>query len=188
VLPGALKGALAFLYRTALDFLPGATMHLASPRPLFFLAFIGCVLLMAAALYLEHVVGLEPCPMCILQRICVVLFGVVCLIASLHGPGRLGRRVYAVLALLFAVAGAATAGRQIWLQSVPADQLEACLPSLEFMMEALPLQDIVRLVFQGSADCAEVNWTLFGMSIPEWSLLGFIGMIGFCLLQLLRRD
>ena len=76
-------------------------MHLASPRPLFFLAFIGCVLLMAAALYLEHVVGLEPCPMCILQRICVVLFGVVCLIASLHGPGRLGRRVYAVLALLF---------------------------------------------------------------------------------------
>lgn len=163
-------------------------MHLASPRPLFFLAFIGCVLLMAAALYLEHVVGLEPCPMCVLQRICVVLFGVVCLIAAIHGSGSLGRRVYAVLALLFAGAGAATAGRQIWLQSVPADQLEACLPSLEFMMEALPMQDIVRLVFQGSADCAEVKWTLFGMSIPEWSLLGFIGMLGFCLFQLLRRD
>ena len=74
------------------------------------------------------------------------------------------------------------------LKGVPADQLEACLPSLEFMMEALPMQDIVRLVFQGSADCAEVKWTLFGMSIPEWSLLGFIGMLLFCLFQLLRRN
>lgn len=162
-------------------------MHLASPRPLFLLAFVGCVLLMAAALYLEHVVGLEPCPMCIVQRICVIAFGLVCLVAAVHGPGRLGQRLYAVLALLFAVIGGATAGRQIWLQNVPADQLEACLPSLEFMMQALPMQEIVRLVFQGTADCAEVNWTLFGMSIPEWSLLGFIGMLGFCLFQLLRR-
>ncbi|GIZ10870.1 disulfide bond formation protein B [Pseudomonas sp. NCCP-436] len=163
-------------------------MQLASPRSLFLLAFLGCVLLMAVALYLEHVVGLEPCPMCIVQRICVIGFGLVCLVAALHGPGRLGRRVYALLSLLFVLVGGATAGRQIYLQSVPADQLEACLPSLEFMMQALPMQDIVRLVFQGSADCAEVNWTLFGMSIPEWSLLAFIGMLGFCLLQLLRRD
>lgn len=162
-------------------------MHLARPRPLFFLAFVGCLLLMAVALYLEHVVGLEPCPMCIVQRVCVIAFGLVFLVAALHGPGRLGERLYALLALLFALLGAATAGRQIWLQSVPADQLEACLPSLEFMMQALPMQDIVRLVFQGTADCAEVNWTLFGLSIPEWSLFGFIGMIGFCLFQLLRR-
>lgn len=163
-------------------------MQLASPRPLFLLAFLGCVLLMAVALYLEHVVGLEPCPMCIVQRICVIGFGLVCLVAALHGPGRLGRRVYALLAMLLVLIGGVTAGRQIYLQSVPADQLEACLPSLEFMMQALPMQDIVRLVFQGSADCAEVNWTLFGMSIPEWSLLAFIGMLCFCLLQLFRRD
>ncbi|WP_341780636.1 disulfide bond formation protein B [Ectopseudomonas mendocina] len=162
-------------------------MQLASARPLFFLAFFGCVLLMAVALYLEHVVGLEPCPMCIVQRICVIGFGIVCLIAALHGPARLGQRVYAVLALLFVLIGGATAGRQIYLQSVPADQLEACLPSLEFMMQALPMQEVVRLVFQGTADCAEVSWTLFGMSLPEWSLLAFIGMFGFCLFQLLRR-
>jgi disulfide bond formation protein DsbB len=93
-----------------------------------------------------------------------------------------------VLALLFAGAGAATAGRQIWLQGIPADQLPACLPSLDYMMEALPFQEIVRLVLHGSADCAEVNWTLFGMSIPEWSLLGFVAMLAFALLQLLRRD
>jgi disulfide bond formation protein DsbB len=160
---------------------------LASSRQLFLLAFAGSVALMAGALYLEHVVGLEPCPMCIVQRICVIGFGVVCLIAGLHGPATLGRRAYAVLALLVALAGAGTAARQVWLQSVPADQLPACLPSLEFMMEALPFQEIVRLVLHGTADCAEVKWTLFGLSLPEWSLLAFVGMILFSLFQLLRR-
>ncbi|MGP4763424.1 disulfide bond formation protein B, partial [Klebsiella pneumoniae] len=77
----------------------------------------------------------------------MILFALVCLVAAIHGPKRLGQRIYAGLALLFAAGGAGTAARQVWLQSVPADQLEACLPSLEFMMEALPLQEIVRLVF-----------------------------------------
>ncbi|MBC9252776.1 disulfide bond formation protein DsbB [Pseudomonas alcaligenes] len=163
-------------------------MALATPRSLFLIAFIGCLALMGGALYLEHVVGLEPCPMCIVQRIFVVLFAVICLIAAIHGPASRGRRLYALLALLCAIGGAGTAARQVWLQSVPADQLEACLPSLEFMMEALPLQEIVRLVFHGTADCAEVTWTLFGMSVPEWSLLAFAGMILFSLLQLLRRN
>ena len=162
-------------------------MALATPRTLFLLAFLGCLALMGGALYLEHAVGLNPCPMCIVQRVFVILFGLVCLIAALHGPARLGRRVYAVLALLFAAGGAATAARQVWLQSVPADQLEACLPSLEFMVQALPLQEIARLVFHGTADCAEVTWTLFGLSVPEWSLLAFVGMALFALLQLFRR-
>ncbi len=163
-------------------------MNLASPRSLFFLAFIGCALMMIAALYLEHVVGLAPCPLCIVQRICVIGFGLVCLIAALHGPRKTGRRVYSVLALLFAVAGGATAIRQIWLQNMPADQLPSCLPSLEYMMNALPFQEIARLVLHGTAECAEVSWTLLGMSIPEWTLLAFIGMVLFGLWQLLRRD
>ena len=163
-------------------------MHLASSRSLFLLAFFGCLLLMAAALYLEHVVGLEPCPLCVVQRICVIGFALVCLVAAIHGPSPLGRRIYALVALLFAAAGAATAGRQIWLQSVPAEELDACLPGLEYMIEAWPLQEIVSKVFHGTADCAEVKWTLFGMSIPEWSLLGFIAMLGFCVFQLLRRS
>lgn len=163
-------------------------MALAQPRTLFLLAFLGCLALMGGALYLEHVVGLNPCPLCIVQRIFVMLFGAVCLLAAIHGPGRSGRKVYAVLALLMAAGGAATAARQVWLQSVPADQLEACLPSLEFMMQALPLQEIVSLVFRGTADCAEVTWTLFGFSLPEWSLLAFLCMALFALVQLLRRN
>lgn len=162
-------------------------MSLASPRPLFFAAFLACVAVMAGALYLEHVEGLEPCPLCIVQRIFIILFGIACLVAALHNPQVKGRRVYSVLALLFAAGGAATAGRQVWLQGVPADQLPACLPSLEFMMEALPFQEIAKLMLHGTADCAEVTWTLFGMSIPEWSLLAFAGCILFSLYQLLRR-
>lgn len=163
-------------------------MNLASPRSLFFLAFIGCVLMMAAALYLEHVVGLAPCPLCIVQRICVIGFGLVCLIAAIHDPRNTGRRIYSVVALLFVFAGGATAIRQIWLQSIPADQLPSCLPSLEYMMDALPFQDIARLVLHGTAECAEVSWTLLGLSIPEWTLLAFIAMTVFCVWQMLRRD
>jgi disulfide bond formation protein DsbB len=163
-------------------------MNLASHRSLFLLAFIGCALMMIAALYLEHVVGLAPCPLCIVQRICVIGFGAVCLIAAIHGSRKTGRRAYSILALLFAVAGGATAIRQIWLQNMPADQLPSCLPSLEYMMDALPFQEIARLILHGTAECAEVSWTLLGMSIPEWTLLAFIAMVVFCFWQLLRRD
>lgn len=157
-------------------------------RSLYFLAFAGCLGLMAVALYLEHVLGLEPCPLCIVQRVCVIAFGLVFLIAGLHGPRALGRRIYAGLGFLSALLGAATAGRQVWLQNVPADQLPSCLPSLEYMRAALPFQEIVRLVLHGTADCAEVSWTLLGLSIPEWSLLGFVGMLLFCIFLILRRD
>ena len=163
-------------------------MPLPSSRLLNALAFLGCLLLMLAALYLEHVEGLEPCPLCIVQRICVLLFGLFCLAAALHNPQALGRRCYAGLAGLAAAGGLAAAWRQIWLQGLPPEELPACLPSLEYMLEALPFQDILRLVLHGTAECAEVKWTLLGMSIPEWSLLGFIGMLLLVAVQLLRRD
>lgn len=159
----------------------------ASSRTLFLVAFLGSVLIMLGALYLEHVVGLEPCPLCILQRLAVIGFGLVCLVAAVHGPARSGQRIYAALALLMASAGAGIAGRQIWLQQVPADELPACLPSFDYMLEALPFQEILNLMLRGSADCAKISWTLFGISLPEWSLLAFVGMILFSLYLLLRR-
>lgn len=163
-------------------------MSLANPRLLNLLAFLACAGLLAFGLYLEHAEGLEPCPLCVVQRIAFIGVGLVCLVAAIHGPQRRGRRVYAGLSLLFAGAGIATAGRQIWLQGLPPDQLPACLPSLEYMMEALPFQDILRMVLHGTADCAEVTWTLLGLSIPEWSLLAFAGLAALALLQLLRRN
>ena len=162
-------------------------MLLASPRLLFLLAFLACVALMGGALYLEHAVGLEPCPLCIVQRIFLVLIGLVCLAGAIHGPARGGRRIYSVLVFLLALLGGATAARQVWLQTVPLEQLPACLPSLDYMMEALPFQEIVRLVLHGTADCAEVSWKLFTLSLPEWSLLAFVAYLGFSIMQFLRR-
>ncbi|MBV2131827.1 disulfide bond formation protein B [Pseudomonas sp. MAP12] len=163
-------------------------MPLANPRLLNFLVFLVCASLLAFGLYLEHAEGLKPCPLCVVQRIEFIGVGLTCLIAALHGPHRLGRRIYAGVTLLFAAAGIASAGRQIWLQGLPADQLPTCLPSLDYMLEALPFQDIIRMVLHGTADCAEVTWTLLGLSIPEWSLLAFAAMALLGLLQLLRRD
>lgn len=164
-------------------------MPLASPRSLFFLGFLACVALMGFGLYLQYAVGLEPCPLCMVQRVFFVVFGLVCLLAALHNPGRGGRRGYCVLALLMAAGGAATAARQVWLQNVPVDQLPACLPGLDYMLESgQPWLQIIGTVLHGSADCAAVTWTFLSMSIPEWSLLAFVGMLAFGLFQLLRRD
>ncbi|WP_454256513.1 disulfide bond formation protein B [Pseudomonas sp. Marseille-Q8238] len=159
----------------------------ANPRTLFFLAVIACLGLIGGALYLEHGVGLEPCPLCIVQRVCVMLFALVCLVAALHGPARLGRRIYGGLTLLIALAGAATAWRQIWLQSVPVDEGDACLPPLEHLIDALSLREVLSLAFHGTSDCTALSWSLYGMSLPEWSLLAFAGMILFSLFQILRR-
>lgn len=163
-------------------------MSLASPRSLFFLAFLACVAMMGGALYLEHVVGLEPCPLCIVQRMCVIAFGVVCLLAALHGPARTGRRVYSVLTFIAAGAGAGAACRQIYLQNTPPDPMASCMPTnFDYMLEALPFQKFVQWVLKGTADCAEVTWTLFGMSLPEWCLLAFVAMLGFSIYQFVRR-
>lgn len=162
-------------------------MPLASPRSLFFLAFLASVALMGMGFYLQYGVGLEPCPLCLVQRVFFVAFGLICLVAALHNPARGGRRAYAVLALLMAAGGAATAGRQVWLQNIPADQLPACLPGLGYMLESnWSVLKIIGTVLQGSADCG-VTWTFLGMSIAEWSLLAFVGMLAFGLFQLLRR-
>jgi disulfide bond formation protein DsbB len=163
-------------------------MSLASPRSLFFLAFLACVAMMGGALYLEHMVGLEPCPLCIVQRLCVIAFGVFALLAALHNPGRGGRRVYSTLTFLSAAAGAAAAVRQIWLQNTPPDPMASCMPTnFDYMLQALPFEKFVAWVLHGTADCAEVTWTLFGMSLAEWCLLAFIGMAIFSLYQFLRR-
>lgn len=163
-------------------------MSLNSSRSLFFLAFLGCIVVMGGALFLEYYLGQIPCPLCLIQRGFVILFAVVCLLAALHGPGVIGRRIYSVFALLFASLGAATAGRQLWLQTLPPESLPSCLPDLDYMLDVFPLQEVLGMMLHGSADCAKVEWTLFGLSIPDWSLLTFIAMILFSLLQLLRKS
>ena len=170
-------------------------MTLPASRPLYLFAFIACVLLLAAAYYMEYVMDLQPCPLCIVQRFAFLLIGLTCLAAVLHNPQpKAGRkrshaaRAYAVGITLLALFGGATASRQIWLQHQPADQLPSCLPSLDYMIDVLPMMEMLTLLFSGTADCAKVTWTFLGLSIAECTLLAFIGFAVFGLVQLLRRE
>ncbi|PKM29332.1 MAG: disulfide bond formation protein B [Gammaproteobacteria bacterium HGW-Gammaproteobacteria-11] len=168
-------------------------MALPASRPFYLLALITCAALIAIALYMEHVLLLEPCPLCIIQRVLVIVLGLICLAAVLHNPlasadqpRRLAARLYALAVTLTAMLGGAVAGRQVWLQHQPADQLPSCLPSLDYMLDVLPLQDMLSLLFSGTADCAKVEWTFLGLSIAEGTLLAFICFSVFGLMQLLR--
>jgi len=133
-----------------------------------------CVLMMAVALGLEHLVGLEPCPLCILQRLAVLAAAAVFLVAAIHDPvGRAGAVIYGLLSLAAVGAGIALAGRHLWLQSLPADQVPACGPGLEYMLDVLPVAELLQQVLAGSGECAEVDRVL-GLSIPVWTLAGFV--------------
>lgn len=133
-----------------------------------------CIGLLAFALYLQYVEHQEPCPLCILQRIAFFAMMAVFVIAALHGPRRRAAFVYSTIAFLFAAAGAAVASRQVWLQHLPANQVPACGPGLEYMLEQFPLREVLGKVLAGSGECAEVGWTFLGLSIAGWSLVWFV--------------
>jgi len=132
--------------------------------------------LVYAIAWLEHQQGLEPCPLCVVDRIALAAVAVVFAAAALHDPGRTGRRIYGALALLPLALGLASAGRHVWLQSLPADQVPACGPSLGYMLEQFPLSRVTELVLRGSGSCAEVQWRFLGLSLPAWTLALFIAL------------
>ncbi|HFD78877.1 MAG TPA: disulfide bond formation protein B [Gammaproteobacteria bacterium] len=141
-----------------------------------------------AVLYLERTLGLEPCPLCIVDRLIILSMGALFLLALLHNPGRRGQRVYAGLNLALALAGIATAGRHIWLQHLPPERVPECGASLEFMLEHAPLPEVLDYILQGSGECAAIQWSFLGLSIPEQTLLLFAALAALALIQLLRTD
>ncbi|WP_043766517.1 disulfide bond formation protein B [Algiphilus aromaticivorans] len=141
------------------------------------LGFLATVGAMGFALWLEHVQGLEPCPLCIFQRVAMIATGLVFLLAALHGPRGTGRWVYALLVWLSAGAGMAIAGRHVWLQSLPEDQVPACGPTLDFLTDSLPLWDVVATVLRGDGNCAVIDAAWLGISLPAWTLIGFVGLV-----------
>ena len=156
-------------------------------RPAYLLGFIVCAALMAWALWLQYGEGLEPCPLCMFQRVAVSAVGVVFLIAAIHNPRRTGAAFYAVLTLLIAGAGAAFSARQIWLQALPKDQVPACGMGLSYMMESMPWLDVFTRVLKGTGECAEKAWVFLGLSIAGWTFVFFVGMI-VAAIALIRRD
>ncbi|MBS8241887.1 disulfide bond formation protein B [Marinobacter lipolyticus] len=135
--------------------------------------FVVCAALLGVAFYMEHVMGLEPCPLCWLQRFGFMGAGLVSLLAVLHNPRGFGIRVYGLLMALTAGAGLAVAGRQLWLQSLPEDQVPACGPSVDYMLDVLPLTEVLTTALRGTGDCAEVVWRFLGLSIPGWTAVFF---------------
>ena len=158
-------------------------MTIPNARICFLLGFLFCAGLLATAIYFQFVGELEPCPLCISQRIMVLAVAVVLLVAVLHNPEPLGVRVYAILGFITALGGASISGRHVWLQHLPADEVPACGPGLEYMFKNFPLSDTLRAMLSGTGDCAKVDWTLLGFSMPVWVLLCFLGLAAWSLAQ-----
>lgn len=159
-----------------------------SPRLTNLGLFLATVVAMLFALWLQHYQHLEPCPLCVFQRVAMMATGAVALLAFVHGPGRLGRRIYAGLTLLAAGGGIAVAGRHVWLQHLPPEQVPSCGPGLDYWLDTFPLVEVVGKVFRGSGECAEIDWIFLGITLPGWTLLVFVGLAAVALWQLLRRD
>ena len=141
--------------------------------------------LMSYALYTQYFLYLEPCALCMSQRLFYILLAVFALVAIVH---QRWRRLYAVLCALSAAAGVAIAGRQVWLQHLPKDQVPPCGPSLDYMLQTSPFTDVLLTLFSGDGNCAEVVWTFLGFSMGEWSLAWFTLFMLLSLYQLLRED
>lgn len=147
------------------------------PRRLFALTAVACAALLGFGYYLQFVQHVEPCPMCVFQRLCYMAIVAITLLGALHGPRRSGVYVYSVMTSMAALIGAGIAARQTWLQHMPADQVPACGPGLEFMLEQFPLAQVIKQALRGSGECAAVDWTFLSLSIAEWSLVCFSAVI-----------
>ncbi|MEQ1531271.1 MAG: disulfide bond formation protein B [Methylococcales bacterium] len=155
-----------------------------NPRIWFFLGCAGCCFLLAMGAYFQFVQELAPCPLCISQRIGILLTGIVFLIAGLHNPQKAGVNRYAILGAITALCGGAISVRHIWIQHLPPEQVPECGPGLEYVLQNFPLSETIKLMLNGTGDCAKVDWTMLGFSMPEWTLLAFLMLAALSILQI----
>jgi disulfide bond formation protein DsbB len=140
------------------------------------LGLLACIGLISYALFAQYGLHLEPCPLCILQRVAVITAGALFLVACLHNPGDRGARVYGVLIDVVALAGIAVAARQIWIIAQPPGTVAECGASLDYMMAVLPLHEVLGKVLSGSGECAKVDWTFLGLNMPTWVLMALVAV------------
>ena len=152
-----------------------------------FMAF-ACHQLLIAAFYFQYVDGMAPCPLCIFQRVAVFVLGLWFLIHGIHKPlaGSRWHLLYNTGGLISVVIGGGISARHAYLQSLPADQVPACGPSLDYLVDMLPFSEVLDVVLKGSGECAKVSWKLMGFSMPMWLLLFFIGCAGMLLWRIYR--
>lgn len=144
------------------------------PRFWFFFVALACAGMMVYALKVQHLDFLDPCPLCVLQRVAFMWIGAVALLAAIHNPAGAGRWVYGIGVILGGVAGLSVAGRHLWLQSLPADQVPDCGMGLNYMLETMPLTEVFSQLLYGSGECAEVVWSFLGLSMPAWAFIWYL--------------
>ena len=153
------------------------------PRTLNLAGFLWCVGLMAYALFVQYGLHEEPCPLCVLQRVAVISTGVLFLLAGTLNPASRGlRRLLGGLIVLAALAGIGVAARHIYVINAPAGSVAECGASLDYMMDVLPLHEVLGKVLSGSGECAKVTWRFLGLSMPTWVLLNLMGLAGLGIL------
>jgi protein dithiol:quinone oxidoreductase len=153
-----------------------------------FLGFLASLSLLAYAYYAEFVMHLEPCPLCMFQRFGVFALGVVFLIAALHDPAAFGRRMYALLLALAALATAGIALRHLYIQNLPPGSVPSCGASWEYMRRVFSLSEVLVKVLTGSGECAKVTWEFLGLAMPAWVLMSAVALGGYGLWVNLRRQ
>ena len=136
--------------------------------------FLACIALLGYAYFAQFHQHLEPCPLCIFQRIGVLAVAVVLMAAAIHHPKAWGAKVYGVLALLAAAGGGAVSVRHIYVQHLPLDMAPPCGPGIGYLFSHLPFSKFLVQAFTGSADCSVVTWTFLGLTMPEWVLIWFV--------------
>ncbi len=147
-----------------------------SSRKVFLLIACACALLMGYAFFAQYVLHYQPCMLCMVQRVFVCAVGLVALVAAIHGPRRFGVRIYGLLTALMAVGGIYIAGRHVYLQSLPPEQLDGCAPSFEYALNNFDSLKFLKTIFIRDQDCGVIDWTFLGLSMPNWVLFCFIGL------------
>jgi len=153
-----------------------------SKRWLYLAGALIVAMLFCSAFYLQYVLRQDPCPLCMVQRVIFIAIGVLFFIAALLNAGPIGSRIYSVLIALFALGGVAVASRHIWIQHLPKDQVPACGPGLDFMLQHFPMSEVWQELMHGSGECAAKGWTFLTLGIPEWSLVWFVLLGAFAIL------
>lgn len=143
--------------------------------------------LYGAALYLQYVLRQDPCPLCMVQRLIFIAMLAMFVIAMLHNPARTGTKVYAALIGLLALSGIGVASRHIWIQHLPKDEVPACGPGLDYMLENFPMAEVLQELMHGSGECAAKGWTFLALGIPEWSLVWYALLGAWAVLIALRK-
>ncbi|MGE3318325.1 MAG: disulfide bond formation protein B [Candidatus Berkiella sp.] len=140
-----------------------------------FLALTALALLVVAGSFiLQYGFKLQPCSLCIIDRALVMVMVVIFLVAFFHNPKKVGQLIYGLLGFLVAVAGIAVTARHLWLLQLPPDKVPECGPGLSYLLETMPFQEALMVIFKGSGECAKNVPYFLGLSLPSWTMIAFI--------------